>query len=332
MITFHPTEGKHIATVVGKTKTPLFWYPYKEESKQIKVQDYSDFNTQEMRDSFMLSKDQATQIMNHLSQDTEPEDALQSKFFAVKRVLKETLYYELDLRDDSERIILELPKKNDVFAGHEAIVGSTNSGKTWYVLQQLIRNITGPKGSRRQWIWISSEFKRDKTLASVREKLRFQKYVQGVDVSEKSFEESEHQTREEFFEHEIKRHVDYAVPGTIVVTDDFQDSCCATEMRRWINTALRVARHNEVSFKVIFHNIRAGSFSSQAHNSVKYFTVFPRAQRGKIVQYLNQDHAIPLKRARELVENFATQKKGRHMSIHLHSPNFISGPDLLTLF
>ena len=166
----------------------------------------------------------------------------------------------------------------------------------------------------------------------MREKLQFQKYVTGVDVSEQSFEESQHDSREEFFQHEIKRLVDYAVPGTIVCCDDFQDSCCAPQMRSWINTALRTARHNDISFKIIFHNIRAGTYSSQAHNSVKYFTVFPRSQRGKIVQYLNTDHAIPLKRARELVDDFASQKKGRHMSIHLHSPNFIAGSDLLTLF
>ena len=332
MITFREDQGTHIATVVGKSKTPLYWYPYKEEDRQIKVQDYSDFNTQEMRDRFMLSKGQASAIMDHLSNNTEPEDVLQAKYFQVKRFLSERLYYELDLRDDTERIQIDLPKPNDVFVGHEAIVGSTASGKSFYVLEQLIRNITGPKRSRRNWIWISSEFNRDKTLAPVREKLRFQKYVLGIDVSERSYEESEHNTREEFFEHHVKRHIDYAVPGTIVVADDFQDAACASELRRWINTALRVARHQQISYKIIFHNIRAGSFSSQAHNSVKFFTVFPRSQRGKIVQYLNSDHAIPLKRARELVEDFAMQKKGRHMSIHLHSPNFISGSDLLTLF
>ena len=83
MITFRANEGTQIATVVGKTKTPLYWYPYKEEDRQIKVQDYSDFNTQEMRDRFMLSKGQATSIMDHLSKNTEPEDVLQAKYFAL---------------------------------------------------------------------------------------------------------------------------------------------------------------------------------------------------------------------------------------------------------
>ena len=271
--------------------------------------------------------------MQHLSQDTEPEDGLQSKFFAVKKHVKDTLFYELDLRDDkTQQLQIDLPKNNTEFAGHEAIVGSTASGKSFYVLSNLIRNITGPKAQRRQWVWISSEYNRDKTLRPVREHLRFQKYVKGIDVSEQSYTDSEFVSRDDFFENKVKRVVEYSSPGSIVVCDDYQDSACAAQMRGWINTALRVARHNGISFKIIFHNIRSGAFSSQAHNSVKFFTVFPRSQRAKIVMYLSQDHAIPLKRAREIVEDFASQRQGRHMSIHLHSPNFIVGSDLLRLF
>jgi hypothetical protein len=156
--------------------------------------------------------------------------------------------------------------------------------------------------------------------------------VYGVDVSERSFNESEHGTREAFFKHEVKHLVDVAEPGTMIVCDDFRDAACAQQMRLWINIALRVARHELKSFIIIFHSIRAGSWSAQSHNSVKFLTLFPRAQKGKIVQYLNTDHAIPLKRAREIVDDFASQKKGRHMTVHIHSPNFFVGTDLIRLF
>ena len=72
MITFQAEGAKKIASVVGKpgeAKTPLYWNPYKDKAKQIEVQDYAEFNTQEMRDRFMLSKDQASQIMDHLTKN-----------------------------------------------------------------------------------------------------------------------------------------------------------------------------------------------------------------------------------------------------------------------
>ena len=332
MLTFNPENGTEIAMLVeGGSSSPVFWHPFKDESRKIQVSDISEFDTQEFRDRFALSKSQMAEMVVHLKANTTPENSLQMKFFAIKKFISDALYHTIDLRDSPNQKLV-YPMSPKPFIGHEACVGSTNSGKTFHIFTKCMRNITGPKKFRRQWIWISSEWNKDKTIAVLRKKMRFQKYVHGVDVSELAFKDSEHGTRDEFFNHEIKATVEYAEPNTVVVCDDFQDSCCAPQMRGWINSALRVSRHRLVNFIIIFHSIRAGSFSAQAHNSVARFTVFPRSQKGKIVSWINKDLGIPLGASRNLVDDFGSQRKGRAMTVNLHAPNFIGGADLLTLF
>ena len=332
MLTFQKEGGTPIAILVdGKSETPIYWFPFKEAARKIQVANIQEYNSEEFRDRFNLSAGQAEEIMKHIVAKTTPEGPLQNKFFQVKKFISDSLFSEIDLRDSPGQV-LKYPIPDKDFIGHEAIVGSTNSGKTFHILQKCLANITGPKRKRREWIWISAEWAKDVTIKPLREKLRFQKYVTGIDVSEQAFQNSEHSSRDAFFEHEVKAAVDYAAPRTCVVCDDFQDSCCAPQMRGWINQALRVSRHRKVSFIIIFHNIRAGSFSAQAHNSVARFTVFPRSQRGKIIMYINKDHGIPLQRCRDIVDDFASQRKGRAMTINLHAPNFFGGADLLTLF
>ena len=332
MLTFNNDGGSQIALLVdGKSETPIFWYPFRDPERKIQVANIQEYNTEDFRDRFNLSKAQAGEIMKHIVAKTTPEGVLQNKFFQIKKYIGDSLFHEIDLRDSpNQKLIYPIP--DTAFIGHEACVGATNSGKSYHIFQKLLANITGPKRKRREWIWISAEWAKDKTIKPLREKLRFQKYVTGIDVSEEAFKNSEHSSRDAFFEHIVKAPVDYAAPRSCVVCDDFQDSACASQMRNWINVALRVARHRSVNFITIFHNIRAGSFSAQAHNSVARFTVFPRSQRGKIIQYLNKDHGIPLSRCREIVDDYASQRKGRAMTINLHSPNFFGGADLLTLF
>ena len=332
MLTFKKDDGVQIAILQdGKSETPIYWYPYKDPERKIQVANILEYNTEDFRDRFNLSSNQADSIIKHVVAKTTPEGPLQHKFFQVKKFIGDALFHEIDLRDSpSQKLLYPMPYTD--FIGHEACVGSTNSGKTYYILQKCLANITGPKRNRREWIWISAEWSKDTTIKPLRDKLRYQKYVTGIDVSETAFKNSEHSTRDAFFEHEIKAAVDYAEPRSIVVCDDFQDSAVAPQMRNWINQALRVSRHRKVSFIIIFHNIRAGSFSAQAHNSVARFTVFARSQRGKIIAYLNKDHGIPLRRCREIVDDYASQRKGRAMTINLHAPNFFGGADLLTLF
>ena len=107
------------------------------------------------------------------------------------------------------------------------------------------------------------------------------------------------------------------------------DSCCPDELRRLINRGLRVFRHQSISLMVILHSIRSGAWSQQAYNSIRYLVLFPRSQKGKITNYLNQDIGLPLREARETVRSFA--QTGRHMIVRLHSPECLIGPKLIKI-
>ena len=91
----------------------------------------------------------------------------------------------------------------------------------------------------------------------------------------------------------------------------------------------RVYRHQSVSLMVILHSIRSGAWSQQAYNSIRYLVLFPRSQKGKITNYLNQDIGLPLREARETVRSFS--QTGRHMIVRLHSPECLIGPKLIKI-
>ena len=176
MLTFNPENGTEIAVLVddSESQTPVFWHPFKDDSRKIQVSDITEFDTPEFRDLFALSKSQMDEIIEHLKAQTTPENSLQTKFFAIKKYISDTLYHTIDLRDSpNQKLMYPIPIKP--FIGHEACVGSTNSGKTFHIFKKCLANITGPKKFRRQWIWISSEWNKDRTIAVLRKKMKFQK-------------------------------------------------------------------------------------------------------------------------------------------------------------
>ena len=168
----------------------------------------------------------------------------------------------------------------------------------------------------------------DKTLAPLKQE-RFRNYVEGVDCSENSWKESRWETEEEFFKNEIKTRVEYAPPSTVILFDDAVDMVASESNRSLINRQLRVARHQGVTIMVVLHNLRSGAWSTQAHNSIRYLTVFPRSQKGKIVAYLNRDLGIPMQQSRDHVRAFS--QTGRTMSIRLHAPEALIGEKLIRL-
>ena len=104
---------------------------------------------------------------------------------------------------------------------------------------------------------------------------------------------------------------------------------CPEKVRQLINNLLRTGRHKLLNLQVVLHNLRSGAWSTQCHNSIKYLTGFPRSQKGKITAYLNKDLGIPLKKARDHVQQFS--QCSRFMSIRLHSPELLIGEKLMRL-
>ena len=120
-----------------------------------------------------------------------------------------------------------------------------------------------------------------------------------------------------------------SAPSSVIMFDDAQDSAFPQQLRILITRMLRVGRHQNVNIMVILHSIRSAAWSTQAHQSCKYIVLFPRSQRGKIVQYLNRDLGIPLGKARDHVRAFS--QSGRTMIVRLHAPELLLGEQLIRL-
>jgi hypothetical protein len=287
----------------------------------------NSFNTGYFRDRFELSKQQSDEIFDGLKKDQVCEHQ-QQKYFKCKRHINDALLTEMDITDTDGIFVVEYDKDNTQYTGHELACSGTGAGKSFYFVNKALHNLKGPRSSRRRFLVFSAEWNSDKTLAPLKHQ-RYSEWVEGVECSEAAVKDSQWNTEEEFFENEIKMRVEFAPPGSVILFDDAVDMISPNRVRTLINRQLRVARHAAVTVQLILHNLRSASWSVQAMNSIRYLTVFPRSQKGKVVNFLNSEIGIPLSQARDHVRTFA--QSGRHMSIRHHAPELLIGPKLIRL-
>lgn len=327
MLTLHDSEENVFICdlVEGKKRSRVYWHPKINTEMRNSVEDLDFFNTDYFRDNFELSREQASDIFEKLKSDDTLESN-QSKFFKVKRHITESLETEMNL--DGTQGEFEIPyPPGEVFEGHVLICAGTNSGKTYWATQRILKNLKGPKKDRRQFIIFSAEWDKDKTLAPLKHE-RFRDNVHGVDVSEQSVRDSQWQNSQEHFENEVQFVVNSA-PSCVILFDDAMDSAYPNQMRTLIQKLLRVGRHQQANVMVILHSLRSASWSTQAHQSCKYLVLFPRSQKGKIIQYMNRDLGIPLGKSRDHVRSFS--QTGRTMVVRLHAPELLLGEQLCRL-
>ena len=329
MITLHKTDSTiQIATLVeGRSSTPIFWHPVEKEELMNSVDDLGTFNDVYFRDRFELSDQQADDIFTGLASETVVEKN-QSKYFKVKRHLKQNLLHTMNIADTKGTFQIDFEPNPKEYTHHMLLAGGTGSGKTHFAVQMILKNLEGKKEFKRHFLIISSEWSEDSTLKPLK-KEKYQQFVRGIDISENSLKESEWNTAQEFFANEVKLRVEHAPRGAVVLIDDAMDSCCPDQLRRLINRGLRVFRHQGTSLMVIVHSIRSGAWSQQAYNSIRYLVLFPRSQKGKITNYLNQDVGLPLKEARETVRDFS--QTGRSMVVRIHAPECLIGEKLIKI-
>ena len=99
---------------------------------------------------------------------------------------------------------------------------------------------------------MSTEYNKDKTIDKLGLRAeKYRNYIHGIDVSESSLENSEHDTGEQFYNKEVKPYLEDARPGQILIFDDPMDSCCALQLRHAINRFQRCARHDAVGLAFI---------------------------------------------------------------------------------
>ena len=326
MLTLHEVAGatKICDIVTGKRKTgEVRWLSVPQQEHQNTFHDLQELNTEPFRDHFEVSNEKATAILDAIQNGTTIEGR---KFFQIKRNLKERLQIEVDLAGTSETLQLDFrPKKQ--FTPHFLVVGGTGSGKTHWVKDMILRNLKGPKANRRTFLVVSAQFESDNTLKELRQD-KYNGHVIGFDAGEDGLSNSNFDNAEDYFDF-IKMRIENTEPGTVVFLDDFKDTVFSEQLRRYVDRGLRVLRHKGVTLMMILHSLRAGVWSSQAHNSVGYMVVFPRSQKNKIVQFFNSELALPLKESRALVRRFALDS--RVVILHKHTPECLIGTQLVRL-
>ena len=325
----HPENVKICDMRIGKKLQDVYWHPKKNKGLQNAVEDVSSFFTPEFLDRFELSREQAEDIKQHLNNDTT-SDKYQTKFFKVKKHIIESLFSEMDISDSNATFETNFPDGSDTWPSNAIIAGATSSGKTYWAMDRVLRNLKGPKKNRRKFLWFSSEWNSDKTLKELK-KDKFQEYVKGTEISDSALKDSEHDSAIEFFKHEIEMRCDTAAPGTVFIFDDPVDAAEGLQapIRHLINKSLRVSRHKQNGLMFILHRIRSGTWSTQGSNSCKYFVLFPRSQKGKCVQFLNFEMGLTLRESRRMVRDFAAT--ARAMSVQLFAPNCLIGEKLIRL-
>ena len=340
MLTLHKTpESTEIARLYDSDRDrqgkPVYWHPKKTEKWKLGVDDVDEYlGSESFRDYYKLSKAEASAIADALKRgkdvpDSKTGKSLQNKFFKVKKDLSLKLYTEMDLGDTDQFLRIDFPPDGKTWTGLHVTIGSSGSGKTYQTLDLILRNLHGPKKNRRHIVYASTELYTDKTLKKLMGE-RYIHYVTGEDLSDEAFEESEHNTVEEWFKNEILPKLKSVREGGHVVLDDPKDSPAAKWLLRWQNTAYRTLRHKGVGMTSIQHSMRGGRWSSQAYSSVKFVHTFPRGSgKGKLVDYLSKDIGVTLRKAREYVERFADN--GRVMTIRMHSPSALIGPKGIVL-
>jgi hypothetical protein len=272
-------------------------------------------------------------ICGMLDTHEEPEvgDALRSEYWELKRVYERALKREMFLGDQQD-VYFEhnLPRRKEDWPGTFTCIGNSGAGKTYWVVQMLIRYMRATKAhARRTIIWCSPEWEIDKTLKPLKE-TKYSFSVIGVDIGEDALKKSGKDPMT-YYNEKIKRVIDEHGEKAIIILDDFVDAAPALYpfLRKIYISSLRTARHKVTSVISLQHSYAGGKNTSQAIQSNKFIVFFPRSQQNRCIMFMRDHLMMQTAEAKELVQRFA--KLDRWMIIRLHSPAAIYNSKYLLL-
>ena len=289
--------------------------------------------TTHFRIRYKLSKDQHEKLQDCLLRDNCPEDDkdLIRKFYKIREDLESRLYEEMELGDD-QYFRVDFPEKRKEWSKHFIKIGSTGVGKTWHSVSKALHNLQGPRKDRRQFVYVSTELEHDDTLKQLMGK-RYEQWVTGVDSSQEAFDKwsDEHGNDvQSWFDQEILPDLKNAPSGSHIFLDDSPDSPAHKQLMRWQNRAFRTLRHKNVGISSLQHSIRGRNWTSQSYSSVFAVILFPTGSgKGKIINFISDDIGLGVRRALEIVQEFA--ETGRTLLVRMHSPSCLIGDRKLVL-
>ena len=269
-----------------------------------------------------LSNKSFETICTMLDTNEEPEigDPHRSEYWELKKVFERALRNEVYLGDQDELYFEHnLPRDRSKWGGTFTAIGNSGAGKTYWVVQLLMRYLRATKPhARRTIIWMSPEWDIDKTLKPLKAK-SFAFNVIGIDVSQTELKKTGMDSAS-FFKTKIEDILEKHGEHAIVVLDDFMDSAAGLTplLRQTYLNLLRTARHKVTSVVSLVHSYASGKFTSQALQSNAFLVFFPRSQRNRVVMFLRDHMHMSVPEAKELVQRFA--KLDRWLVIRMHSP------------
>jgi hypothetical protein len=126
-------------------------------------------------------------VMIDTNEEPDVGEPLRAEYWDVHKVYERALRTEMYLGDQDDLYFEHnLPRDKRTWGGNFILVGNSGAGKTYWVVQLLLRYMRATKPhSRRTLIYVSPEWKIDKTVKRLKDK-RYAFNVLGIDVSEEA--------------------------------------------------------------------------------------------------------------------------------------------------
>ena len=287
-----------------------------------------------LKKEFHLNDADFAEVCRMIDAEEEPEqgDPLKSEYWQILERYDSYLQREMFIGDDvSARFEINLPRDRESWPGTMTCVASSGGGKTYFIVQMLLRYLRSVSiHQRRPIIWISPELTIDKTLKPLRDNHKYDMWFHGIDISEQNLRKKGTDAAS-FFQKEIVDKLESVGDGAIIVYDDFPDGSRALYplLERQYNSQLRVARHKNQGIISLIHTYAHGKASSQALQSNKTVVFYPRSQQSRCVQFLRDYLQLQTGAAKDIVRRFA--KLDRWMAVQMHSPVCIYNGKYLVL-
>jgi hypothetical protein len=277
----------------------------------------------QLKKEFHLNDPDFAEICRMIDTGEEPEkgDPLKTEYWNVLERYESFLQREMYIGDDSEaRFEINFPRDKQTWPGTMTCIASSGGGKTYFVVQMILRYLRSvPIHQRRPIFWISPELTIDKTLKPIRDNKRYQLWFNGVDISEQNLRKKGMDAAS-FFQTEIVDRIETLGDGALIIYDDFPDGARSLYplIERHYNSQLRVARHRNQGIISLIHTYAHGKASSQALQSNKTVIFYPRSQQSRCVQFLRDYLQLSTQNAKDIITRFAALD--RWMAIQMHSP------------